>query len=149
MILLRRTTSFLGVSDCERDRSCGVSYIEMATGTRNVFAAMDTENRVCEFRMTGFASALSNPVIVAFDLDIVRKAAGRECEGMEKTIGRFDRILSDELVRRVTVIACRDSTVTALDPCSVIVLHHMAIGACGRIIGEVGIPFRVYEGINT
>lgn len=57
-----------------------MSDVEVAGRARNVLAAMDTENRVGQFRVAGFTRALSNAKVVALDLDIVWIAAGCERE---------------------------------------------------------------------
>ena len=54
--------------------------IEMATGARDIAAAMDAEDGVGQFGVTALASALSDAVVIAFDLNVVRKTTYSERE---------------------------------------------------------------------
>lgn len=68
---------------------------------------------------------------------------------MEETIGGFDRVFSDQVMRSVAIVALGNRTVAAVDPSGVVVLHYMTIGARFRIVGQVGVAPGVHECVQA
>ena len=57
---------------------------------------------------------------------------------MPEAVGRFRRILADEVCRGVAMVAGRNCPVRRLEPAVELFAHHMAIGAGRRVIGQIG-----------
>ena len=55
--------------------------------------------------MAAAAGVLGYSQIQACDLNVVGIPAAREIEGVQKAIQRFDRVLPNEIVRGVAVVA--------------------------------------------
>ena len=99
--------------------------------------------------MTGTTGLLGYLPAVRFDLNIVLVAARGEKKRMPEAVGRFRRILADEVCRGVAAIAGRDPAMRRLQPAVEFLLHDMAVGAGRRIIGEVGPTLGIGEGIDA
>lgn len=95
------------------------------------------------------AGVLGDLMIEFSDLDGIGIPAGGEVEGMPEAVIRFDRVLSEDVVGRVAVIAGGCDAMARLQPGVVLRSHHVAIGAGCRIVGEVGVALRVDKGIAT
>src|SRR3954454_2548572 len=121
----------------------------MTLYTGDVFAFVDTEDGVCEFSVTRLARGFGDAVVVALDLDIVRKSSGGEGKGVEEPVGGLNCVLPSEIVRRVAVVARGDGVMATLDPSVVVVLHDVAVGARRGIVGEVGVSPGVDESVEA
>src|SRR5262249_37620172 len=89
--------------------------------------------------MACLTSFLSHTPVVALNLDVVWISPGSKCKGMKEAVCRFGRVLTSDAMWRVAIVACCDRAVAAVDPCRVVVLHHVAVGAGLWIIGQIGI----------
>src|SRR5580765_4414395 len=83
------------------------------------------------------------------DLDIVWVFVGGEIKRVEETVARFHRVLSDEIVRCVAVIAGGRRVVAGLDPAAVLVIHRVAVGAGPGIVRQVGITPGVNKSVSA
>ena len=106
-------------------------------------------NRFNNFLMTLSAGPFSYFISVFRDPNVVFKPTRREIVRMPKTVARFGRILSHKVWRRVTVVADGDVAVAGLHPSPILLLHHMTISACLRIVGEVRIALGVDKSVGT
>ena len=93
------------------------------------------------------AGVLGDLMIMRLDAQRVGEITGRERERVPESVRRLRRILRDEALRRVAVIADRDLAVTRLEPCGVMLLHDVAVGTGRRIIRQVRRALRVDEGV--
>lgn len=92
---------------------------------------------------------LSDLAAVRFDLNIVLVAARGEKKRMPEAIGRFRRILADEICRGMAVIAGRHRAVRRLEPAVELFAHDVAVGASRRVISKVGPTLGIGESIDT
>src|SRR4029077_9101069 len=92
------------------------------------------------------AGVLGDFVIELRDLDGVGIPAGGEVEGMPESVVGLDGVLAENVVRSVAVVAGRGRVMARLQPGIVLRLHHVAVGAGGRVVGEVGVSLGVAEG---
>jgi hypothetical protein len=106
-------------------------------------------NSVDNFLMTGTAGLLGNLPAVRFDLNIVLVAARGEEKRMPEAVGRFRRILADEVCRGVAMVAGRNRAVRRLEPAVELLAHHMAVGAGRRVVSKIGPTLGIGESINT
>lgn len=79
--------------------------------------------------VTTTASRFCDIQIKLCDLNVVWIVAGCEIKRMEETIACLDRLLPDEIVRRMTVVAGGGGAVTRLHPRIMLGAHGVAIGA--------------------
>ncbi len=79
------------------------------------------------------------------DSNGLREILKRECLGMIISIARFHYIFFDQWVRHMAIIAGGGVVMAGLDPGIIILLHHMAVGACTGIIAEIGIALGINE----
>ena len=84
---------------------------------------------------------------VRFDLNIVLVAARGEKKRMPEAVGRFRRILADEVCRGVAAVAVGHRPVRRLEPAVELFAHDVAVGAGRRIIGEVGPTLGIGESV--
>src|ERR1035438_964129 len=68
---------------------------------------------------------------------------------MKESVLDFGLVLPREIMRRVTVVARGYGPMRRLDPRIVILLHHMAVGAGLRIVGQVGISTSGDESVEA
>ena len=92
------------------------------------------------------AGVLGDLVIELRDLDGVGIPAGGEVEGMPESVVGLDGVFSENVVRGVAVVAGCGPMMARLQPGIVLRLHHVAVGAGGWIVGEVGVSLGVDEG---
>ena len=97
--------------------------------------------------MTATARAFDDSMIKLRNLNCVGIEAGCEIEGMPEAVVRLHGILPCQIMGCVTVIADRSRVMARFHPRIVLRLHHMAISAGRRIVGEIGISLRIQEGV--
>lgn len=110
---------------------------------------MRNRDRFDHCLMTGTARIFRDPAIAFVHLNRFVKSAECEVVRMPESVRRLCIVLSDRIVRRVTVVAGRDITMTGFDPAVVLFVHDVAVSACGRIVAEVGIALGVKECVNS
>ena len=106
-------------------------------------------NRRGDRFMTAAAGIFCDLMIELRDLDGVRIASAGEVKGMPESVVRFDRVFSNDVVWRVTVVAGCDRVMARLHPCVVLRLHDVAIGAGGGIVGEIRISLGINECVSS
>ena len=88
-----------------------MSYRGVAAGTLQTFSfsvnyvAVDSR---CDVLVAMTACGLDDLVVEISDANIVRVEAGREIDGMKKAIRRLNRVLAQDIVRRMAIIAGGD-----------------------------------------
>src|SRR5512144_2141864 len=70
----------------------------------------------CDVLVTATARGFDNLVVEVGDADVVRVEASGEIEGMKKAVGGLNRVLADNVVRRVAIVAGCDGVMARLDP---------------------------------
>lgn len=73
----------------------------------------------------------------------------REGYAVVPTIDPFDEIFGREGVRRMAVITGSHSLMGTAIPAVVYIPHNMAVNTGRRIIGKIGTPFGINEGVAT
>jgi len=96
--------------------------------------------------MTSAACVLDDSMIEFRDLDGVRIPAGREVKGMPEAVVGFHRILPENIVGSVAIVAGGRRAMAGFQPGIILGAHHMTIRAGSRVIGEIGITLGVNEG---
>lgn len=96
--------------------------------------------------VTMATGVLGDFVVELCDLDGVGIPAGREVEGMPESVVGLDGVFSENVVRGVAVVTGRGRVMARLQPGIVLRAHDVAVGAGGRIVGEVGVSLGVDEG---
>jgi hypothetical protein len=86
---------------------------------------------------------------VRFDLNIVLVAARGEEKRMPEAVGRFRRILANEVCRGVATVAVGHRPVRRFEPAVELFAHNVAVGASRRVIREVGPTLGIGESIDT
>ena len=98
--------------------------------------------------MTAPARAFRNAVIELRDFDGVGIPASGEVKGVPEAVVGLHRVLAEEIMRRVAIVACCDRMVARLHPGVVLALHDMTIRARGRIIRQVGISLGIKKRVR-
>ena len=86
----------------------GVSDREMTARAQDPFGLIVYAvpvNRLGNGLMTAPASSFGHLAVKSGDLNRIRVSTGREIERMEKSVGRLDRVFSNDIVGCVTIIA--------------------------------------------
>src|SRR5215470_6716446 len=127
----------LGVSDGEMAagalESCGLAVNDVAVdGGGDALVAVA-------------AGILGDLVIELRDLDGVGIPAGGEVERVPEAVVRLDGVFSENVVGRMTVVAGGGRVMARLQPGIVLRAHDVAIGAGGRVVGEIGVSLGVDE----
>ena len=76
------------------------------------------------------------------------KRPRRERERVPEPVEGLRRVLAEEVVRRVAVVADGHGVMARLQPPVVLLVHHVAVGARGRIVRQVRAASGVDEGIE-
>lgn len=125
-----------------------MTYVRVAPNARDFFLLAHLATVVdCLYNrlMTIAACTFSDLTIAFCNSQRVRITTGGEIERVPESVTGLRRILPDQVVRSMTVVASRRSVTAALPGCEVLA-HDVAIGARSRIIGEVRRSLRVTEG---
>lgn len=129
-----------------------MSHSVVTAGTGNVFRAAVNSARidgVSDRLMTTSARGLGHASIELGDFYRVRVFAGSEIKRMKEAIAGFDRVFSDQIVRRMAVVASSRGMMAGLHPCFVLGAHGMTVRACCGIIEKVGITFRIQKRVTA
>ena len=86
------------------------------------------------------ARILNDLVVELCDLDRVRISTASEIKGMPESVIRFDRVLADDVVRSVAVVAGGHRVMAGFHPGVVLRLHYVAVGAGSGVVRKVGDP---------
>src|SRR5689334_19218844 len=86
--------------------------------------------------MTFPASVLRHPLAAGLHPNGLVKTVRRERERMKKTVIRFCKIFSEEVGRRVAIVASGNGAMAGFDPTIKMVLHDVTIGARLRIVAQ-------------
>ena len=105
-------------------------------------------DRRCDRFVTAAAGIFCDLVIELGDLDGVGISAAGEIEGMPESVVRLHRVFPDDVVRGVTVVAGGNRMMAALHPGVILRLHHVTVGACRWIVGEIRISFGINERVS-
>lgn len=107
--------------------------------------------RHCLYRVDDLLMAVTTRIlrdrpIVLFDLEEVGEISGRESERVPEPVRCLSSIFADKVMRGVAVVADGNCAMAAFNPGIVIVIHHMAICACGGVVRHVRIASGIDEG---
>ncbi len=80
------------------------------------------------------------------DPNRVGDIAQSKCLTVAKAVRCLDPIMADEVVRGMTVVASGDRVMGTAIPTIIHVAHHMAVGAGGGVIGQVGVALGIDKG---
>lgn len=128
-----------------------VSDRTMATHAGNAFIAFCRmrRNSLRQIGMAFHAGLFSDFQIAFADLNRFVKSASGEIKRMPESVGSLGQVFANSARRRVAIVASRHRAMRRLHPSIVLFVHHMAIGAGLRIVGQIGITFGVNKGVNT
>ena len=91
------------------------------------------------------ATVLSDFEIVGFDADGLVKPTRGERPRVSYAVAKLCQILSEEIFRRMAVVTNCRLPVARAYPASQLLLHHVAICACFRTVGEIRSAFGIDE----
>lgn len=120
-----------------------------SNAVQSLRAVSETIDFLNNFAVTIAACAFGHLTITRSDLNIVGEEPGGKSIGMMHAIHRFYPVFSEKIMGSMAVIANGNSLVTGFNPAVVVLLHHMAIGACFRIIVHVGQSFGIKERVGS
>ena len=92
---------------------------------------------------------LNDLMIEPGDLDRVGISAAREIKGVPESVVRLHRILPDNVMGSVAIVAGRHRVMARFHPGVVLRLHYVAVRAGGGIIRQVGVSLGVEERVST
>src|SRR5690606_5737410 len=104
-------------------------------------------HRVRDVGMTGHARPDRNLAVAWRDDDGIGEVTGGEGERVVPAVDGFRDVLANRVVRRVAVVTDGDGAMTAAHPARVLLVHDVAVRACGGVVGEVGRTPGVDEGV--
>jgi hypothetical protein len=97
--------------------------------------------------MTAEAVPLHDICIEIADVQHLTVGLKRERNAVIPAVDGLDEIFANHrVVRRVTVVAARDTRVNRVLPRVVLPSHHMTVVTRGRVVRKVRVPLRVHEG---
>lgn len=102
-----------------------------------------------DLRVAFLTSLLGDLQVAFLDLDRLVEAASGEIERMPEAVRSLRRVFIEEICRRMAIVASRHRSVRRLEPAVVLLGHDVAVGARGRIVGQVRRAFGVYEGVDA
>src|SRR5687768_13629383 len=127
-------------------------YVIVTTGTLDAADAALGVRRIDgggHLAVTFAARTLGDVVIPARDAQRIRIPSRCEIEGVPEAVLRLGEVFRDEPGRRVTVVANGDGSVARARPRVEMILHHMAVGARARIVGEIRVALCVDERVGA
>ena len=90
-----------------------MSDVVVAADAGNAVRVMRAGDSGGDLLVTAAAGALRHALIARADQDVVGETARGERQGMEKAVLGLDRVLADEIVGGVAVVAGGDGTMAA------------------------------------
>ena len=103
-------------------------------------------DRLGDLGVAGAAGVLGDASVSLGDAKGIGIAADREVERVPEAVARLHRVLGNQRVRRVTVVARRHGVMAPLGPRGEVLAHDVAVRARRRIVAEVRVAARVPEG---
>ena len=103
----------------------------------------------CNVFVTAAAGVLGHFVVELGDLNRVGIVAAGEIKRVPESVVSLHCIFADNVMGCMAVVARRCRVMARLQPSFILCLHHMTVGARLGIIGQIGIPFGVDEGISA
>lgn len=124
-----------------------MTYAGVAVDTgKHVARRLCGQHVIDEILVAVEAGLLHHPAVAWLDLNRILVVARCESERMEEAVVGLREVLSNEVVRCVTVVTDRHGVMARLLPRVVIRLHDMAVGTRCGIIAEVSVAFAVAKG---
>ena len=99
--------------------------------------------------VAALAGVVDDAEVAFLDPDGFMETACCKRERMPEPVGGFGEIFWNRGARRVAIIAGGHGPVAGFDPAVMLTLHDVAVGARGRIVGQVGCPFRVMKRVRA
>jgi hypothetical protein len=124
-----------------------MSHGAMTTDARQLVAALYRFYGVHDFLMASAASALGNSAASLLHLNrFVKIACGESIRVPEAVVG-LDVIFAEKIVWCVAGITSSDPVMARLDPRIVVFPHDVAVGAGGRVIGQIRPTLGIKESV--
>lgn len=114
-----------------------------------IFSRMIGVNGLYDILMAIPAGGFGYGSVTGRNLDRFGKTAGRKRPGMIEAVDCFGLVFADKRMWGVAVVADRGAVVARFRPGFVLLVHDMAIGAGGWIVGHIRHPFRVQKRIRS
>lgn len=95
------------------------------------------------------ARALRDLPVPIVDADRILKPSRRERDRVVPAVERLRVVLPDDVVRSMAIVANGDRMVSGLRPCAEVVVHHVAVHASLRVIGQVRSPLCEHERVHA
>ncbi len=129
----------------------GVSYGVVAAQAANPIgiAVVADINGLNNTVVASPASVFRHIAAGAADLDVVGKISSCEIKRMKEAVAGFYSVFTGKVMGSMAIITGGSMLVASLDPAIVLRIHHMAVRTSLGIIGEIGIPLGVNEGVTA
>ena len=102
---------------------------------------------LCDGRMAAPACGFDDLAVEAGDLNRVRIISGGEIKRVKETVARLHRILADNIVRGMAVVAGSHGMMAGFHPATGLLIHYMAVGAGAGVVEKIRISARIKESI--
>jgi hypothetical protein len=89
-----------------------------------------------------------NLKIMFLDSQRFRKTAGREREGVPEPIRCLRGVLAKEVRRCVAVVTNGRCPMAGLDPCVIVFLHYVTVGAGARVVRKIRPALGINERVD-
>ena len=99
--------------------------------------------------VTVTASRFRDFMVALRNAQRIGEVARCEVERVPETVTRLGHVLADQVMLGVAVVADGHGMVRRLGPGGIMLGHDVAVGAGGRIVGQIGCASRVYKGECT
>jgi hypothetical protein len=106
-----------------------------------------SSHRLHDVFVTAKAVSLGDLAVARKNPDRLVERSGREIERVPEAVADLRRVLSDEIVRCVAVVAHGDRTMAALYPAVELFAHDVAVRARAGIVREIGVAPCIDEGV--
>jgi hypothetical protein len=127
-----------------------VTYRAMTADALNISAVLARgSNALHNLGVTLQTCGLGHTKVAICDDDFIREAPRRERQRVKEPVYCLRRVLRDETRWSVAVVADSDLAVARFHPAAQVLPHHMTVGACLRVVAEVGSAPRISERIQA
>lgn len=111
--------------------------------------AASSTDAVYDFGVALQAGGLRDVEIALRDIDLIREAAGSKSERMKESVQGLRSIFGEKPRRRMAIVAYGRFAMARLQPTGMLLAHDVAIGASGRVIGQIRGALGIPKGKHT